>query len=107
MARTFQQVCDRARIPLNDADKTRYPDVDLLSYANDAVLLLRQKRPDLFFGSWTVPAGEYVVSDPIPVSDLYFPAICDYVTGRAEFRDDEDAMQARAAAFLQLFGGNL
>ena len=107
MARTFQQACDRARIPLNDADKTRYSDTDLLAYGNDAILLLRQKRPDLFFGSWTIPAGEYTGPDAIPISEVYFPAICDYMTGRAEFRDDEDAMQQRAAAFLQLFGGNL
>lgn len=107
MARTFQQVCNRARIPLNDADKTRYPDTDLLAYANDAVLLLRQKRPDLFFGSWTIPTGEYALTDTVPVDDTFFPAICDYVTGRAEFRDDEDAMQQRAASFLQLFGGDL
>jgi hypothetical protein len=105
--RTFQQVIDRARIPLNDADKTRYPDADLLAYANDAILLLRQKRPDLFFGSWTLPVSEYLVGATLPVDDTFFPAICDYVTGRAEFRDDEDAMQQRAAAFLQLFGGNL
>lgn len=107
MARTFQQVIDRARIPLNDAGKDRYPDADLLAYANDAILLLRQKRPDLFFGSWTIPASEYIVSANIPVDDTFFTAICDYVTGRAEFRDDEDAMQQRAGAFLQLFGSNL
>jgi hypothetical protein len=107
MARTFQQVCDRARIPLNDADKTRYPDADLLSYANDAILILRRARPDLFFGGWTIPASEYGLGDAIPIEETYFPAVCDYVTGRAEFRDDEDAMQQRAGAFLQLFGGSL
>jgi hypothetical protein len=107
MSRTFQQACDRARIPLNDADKTRYPDADLLAYGNDAILILRQKRPDLFFGSWTIPPAGYAIGDNLPVDDTYFPAVCDYMTGRAEFRDDEDAMQQRAAAFLQLFGGNL
>jgi len=107
MARTFQQACDRARIPLNDSGKDRYPDADLLAYGNDAILILRQKRPDLFFGSWTIPAGAYALGDNLPVDDTYFPAVSDYITGRAEFRDDEDAMQQRAAAFLQLFGGNL
>lgn len=107
MARTFQNVVDRARIPLNDAAKTRYPDPQLLGYANDAVLTVRKLRPDLFLGSWTIPAAEYVLADPIPIDDTYFPALCDYVTGRAEFRDDEDAMQQRAVAFAQLFTGAL
>ena len=107
MSRTFQQVIDRARIPLNDADKVRYPDADLLAYANDAVLLLRQKRPDLFFGAWTLPAGEYAAGLNIPVDDVYFPALADYVTGRAETRDDEESMQQRAQSFLTLFGSNL
>lgn len=107
MSRTFQQVIDRARIPLNDADKVRYTDADLLGYANDAVLLLRQKRPDLFFGSWTIPAGEYAIGANLPVEDTYFPAVADYITGRAESRDDEESMQTRAAAFMQLFGSNL
>lgn len=107
MSRTFQQTIDRARIPLNDDDKVRYTDAQLLSFANDAVLLLRQKRPDLFFGSWTIPAGEYALGDQIPVDDRYFPALADYVTGRVEMRNDEDAMQQRAQAFLSLFGSNI
>jgi len=107
MARTFQNVVDRARTPLNDADKVRYTDASLLGYATDAVLLLRKARPDLFFGDWTFEAGEYTLVDLIPVEDLYFPALADYVTGRAETRDDEEAMQSRAAAFLQMFGGAL
>ena len=107
MARTFQQACDRARIPLNDSAKDRYPDADLLAYANDAILLLRQKRPDLFFGGWTIPPTEYGLGDALPVDDTFFPAVCDYMTGRAEFRDDEDAMQQRAQSFMQLFGSNL
>lgn len=107
MARTFQQACDRARLPLNDADKIRYPDADLLGYANDAVLLVRKRRPDLFFGAWTIPPNPYLLSDNIPLDDTYFPAICDYITGRAEFRDDESAMQERAAVFIQMFGGEI
>lgn len=107
MARTFQNAIDRARIPLNDDDKDRYTDVQLLSYANDAILILRQKRPDLFFGAWTPSPTEYILSDNLPVDDRYFPAVADYVTARAETRDDEDAMQARAASFMTLFGSNI
>lgn len=105
--RLFQNVIDRARIPLNDSDKTRYPDAQLLSYATDAILTVRKLRPDLFLGSWTLPATEYLVTDAVPIDDVYFPALCDYVTGRAEFRDDEAAMQQRAVTLAQLFTGAL
>jgi hypothetical protein len=107
MARTFQQVVDRGRVPLNDADKTRYPDADLLAYANDGLLLVRKARPDLFFGNWNYQATEYALGTNIPIPDSYFVALADYVTARAEFRDDEDAMQQRAETFMKLFGGSL
>lgn len=104
MAFTMQQVVDRARIPLNDADKVRYSDADLLGYANDAVKVLRRDRPDLFFGQFEALPGDKVLGDNLPVDDEYFPAVCDYVTARAETKDDEAALQTRATLFFNLFG---
>lgn len=106
MPRTFQNVVDRARTPLNDADKTRWSDAVLLGFANDGVLLLRQRRPDLFFGSYTsLPGAEQLISSNIPVGDEHFPALADYVTARALFGEDEEAVQAQAAVFHGLWGG--
>ena len=42
---TYQQVMDGARGPLNDADKVRYPDAELLGHLNDGILALAQLRP--------------------------------------------------------------
>jgi hypothetical protein len=102
--RTFQNVVDLARIPLNDDDKTRFADAQLLKYANVAVQLLRSARPDLFFGV-TLPANEYSLTDPIPLPDSYEQPLADYVTARAEWRNDSASVQERAAAFFQLFSG--
>jgi hypothetical protein len=105
MAFTYQSVIDLARIPLNDADKARYSDADLLSYANHGLLTLLKRRPDLFVGSYSsLPDGEKALTDSFPLPVQYVQTIADYVTGRAEMSDDEHVNSGRAAAFAQLFG---
>lgn len=105
MAFTFQQLIDRARVPLNDADKDRYTDEELLDYAVDAFLMLRRYRPDLFLAGWTLPDwSAFVVGTSFPnAPDEYMPIIADYVTARAEFKDDEHVVAERAQAFYNLF----
>lgn len=103
MAYTMQNVVDRARVPLNDDDKDRYSDDELLAYANDAVKVLRRERPDMFFGQFSALPGDKTLVQNLPLDDEYFPAVCDYVTARAESKDDEAALQTRAAAFFSLF----
>ncbi len=106
MARTYQNVVDRARQPLKDAEKLRWPDAVLLGFANDGVLLLRQRRPDLFFGSYAaLPGTEQGLNSPIPVGDEFLPPLADYVTARALVGDDEDSMQQQASSFFALWNG--
>lgn len=109
MSFTFQQVADRARLPLNDADKVRYPDSELLGYATDAYLMLKRYRPDLFIGAWTLASWDaFAIGDTFPAApDEYLPAIADYVTARAEFKDDEHVVAQRAQAMYQLFGAGI
>lgn len=107
MSYTMQQVANKARIPLNDADKARYPDADLLGYANDAILLLRSNRPDLFFGSFLTLPGAKALGDNMPVDDTLFPALCDYVTARAVTVDNDSALEKRAVMFFALFKGQV
>lgn len=106
MAFTFQQLADRARIPLNDADKVRYPDSELLIYGTDAYLMLRRYRPDVFLETYTAlpDYSGLVLATSFPsVGDEYLPIIADYITARAEFKDDEHVVAERAQAFFQLF----
>lgn len=107
----MQDVMDRARIPLNDAKdlagsdaNCRNSEAKLLGFANDAVVLLRQKRPDLFFGQFTALPGPKVAADFVPIADEYFTALVDYVVARAETQDDESVNEGRAIAFFKLFG---
>lgn len=105
MSFTFQNLVDRARLPLNDAAKVRYPDSELLSYAVDAFLLLRRYRPDLHIGDWTIDNwSTLALGTTFPnIPDEYLPVIADYVTARAEFKDDEHVVAERAQAFYALF----
>lgn len=103
MAFTVQQVIDRARIPLNDAAKTRYADSEMAIYANDAYYLLRRYRSDLFLGQWTTLPASLALTDTFPsVNIMYLPSIADYVTARAEFKDDEAVIAQRAQAMLAM-----
>lgn len=45
---SFQDVIDLARVPLNDADKVRYPDPEMFDYALDGLREMCLIRPDLF-----------------------------------------------------------
>ena len=109
MALTMQNIVDRARIPLNDADpidaNRRDTDATLLAHAKGAIETLRNKRPDLFFGSFSALPGEaLVLGDPFPLPDEYAPPVQDYVTARAQLKDDEAVAQS-ATTFFALFTG--
>lgn len=103
MALTVQDALDRARLPLNDADKVRYSDAFLLGYFNDAILMTRKIRSDLFLSQWDGLPSNLLVTDQFPVAEEYFPTIVDYVSGRAELIDDENVDNTRSQALLQLF----
>lgn len=108
MAFTFQSVADIARIPLNDADKTRYADDTLLSLANQAIVTLANRRPDLFIGQFdSLPNGEAALADVFPVAPAYLSVVANYVTALAEMVDDESANSGRAAAFMSLLNAEV
>lgn len=107
MAYTMQNVVDQARIPLNDDDKTRNSDLDLLGYANSAISELKLKRPDLFFGMFLALPGKKNLADPFPIDDTIFQPVCDYVTARAESKNDDSILEQRAAAYFSLFNGGI
>lgn len=103
MAFTVQQVINRARVPLNDAAKTRYTDAEMAVYANDAYYMLRRYRSDLFLSKWKTLPDTLELTDEFPSVDImYLPSIADYVTARAEFKDDEAVIAQRAQAMLSL-----
>lgn len=106
---TYQDVVDLARLPLNDADKDRYDDPALFGYAQSGVLLLLDRRPDLFFGNYAnLPdvLGQAIGED-VPIADRYQQALADYITARAETHDDEHVVSGRAKLFFDLAAGQV
>lgn len=104
MAFTYQSVVDLGRVPLNDADKVRYSDEQLLMFANHGMLAIAKRRPDLFIGQYdSLPNGEAVLTDSFQLDPEYAQVVADYVTARAEMMDDEHANSGRGAAYVNLF----
>lgn len=110
MALTMQDIVDRARIPLNDDDTVdanrRWPDAELLKHARAALQTLRLKRPDLFFGAIASFSAEaLLLGSPFPLPEEYAPPVFDWVTARAETKDDESVDSGAAASFFSLAQG--
>jgi len=108
MPLTMQNIVDRARLPLNDADPVdanrRDPDAILLAYAKGGLQILHQKRPDLFFGAIASFSAETLaLGSTFPLLEDYAPALQDWVTARAQSKDDESANAGSAQAFFALF----
>lgn len=100
---TLQTVVDLARLPLNDADKVRYPDATLLTHAIHGLLVAYRNRYDLFMAGGTVPTLAMTLASTFPLPDEFVQVFADYVTARAESVDDESINTNRAAQFATLF----
>jgi hypothetical protein len=100
---TFQEVIDSARVVLQDSDKLRYTDAQLMEYANDGVQEGFRIRPDFKLGSYTTAPSTYVVGSTVPFPYVYQMLLKHYVVYRAEIRDDEYSQDGRAAALLGIF----
>lgn len=99
----MQNVIDRARIPLNDEDKDRYSDVDLLAYANAGLRRAFALRPDLRLGQYATSFSDLPLSGTFPIADRYQQLIADYAAARAETRDSEHVSTGRVGLFMQNF----
>lgn len=104
---TFQNLLDQARLTLQDADKTRYPDTDLMVYANEAMRVFRKVRSDLYFLSLTTPITDYLVGDNFPFAAEYEYPVKRYVIAAAQFRDDEYSVNGKADSFYKKFEEDL
>lgn len=104
---TLQTVVDLAREPLNDADKDRYTDAQLLVHAIHGLLTAYRNRYDLFMGGGTIPTLAMTLASTFPLPDEYLQVIADYVTARAESRDDEHVNSGRMAGFATVFSATV
>lgn len=103
MAVTIQSVMDLARGDLNDADKVRYADAELLKYANDGIARVKVMRPDLNWGNFATAYSDLLVTNDFPFGLEYRQPIADYIVAMAEKSDDPFAVEQRAVQGLKLF----
>lgn len=104
MARTVADALLRVREVLQDDAGARYTTPQLLGHLNDAVLEARSIRPDLFVGAYDAPIEDVGVDSAFPLPDQFFKSVCFYIVGCCELRDDEFAVDGRAATLLSTFG---
>lgn len=100
---TLQNIVDEARIPLNDDDKVTWSDDDLFKNLRHGLRMLKSRRADLYFGLASNVLDSLVIGSTYPLEDQTIPALTDYVTARAQFKDDEAAVKGAASAFYKLF----
>lgn len=107
MAFSMQSVIDLARGDLNDANKIRYPDADLLKHANDGVAKAFALRSDLRFGSYATAYTDLAVGDDFPLGIEYRDAVAAFIVARAQEADDEFVTQGKAELGLKQFMSGL
>jgi hypothetical protein len=113
---TLQDVVSLARIDLNDATTNpssgdavtpRYPDADLLKFANNGIAKALVMRQDLNFGNYANAYTDLTLTDAFPLPIEYRPAISAYVVACNQSGDDEFVLQQRAEKSMQDFMRNL
>ena len=97
MSFTVQSVLDLARGDLNDADKIRFPDSDLLKAFNDCIARTYVYRPDLRFGNYPTAYTDLTVSSDCPLGIEYRQAIASYIIWSLQSGDDAFVLDERAS----------
>jgi hypothetical protein len=100
---TMQSILDLARLDLNDADKTRNTDANMLAFANDGLAKTVMIRPDLNFGNYTTTFADLTTASTFPLPLAYRPAIANYIVLRCETADDAFAVEERAIQGLKMY----
>lgn len=99
----IQEVCNIARLDLNDEDKARYSDTQLLNHVQSYLQQAKFSRPDLFFGMFErTSLYTLLLTGVFPMSDRYVRSAADYVIGRAMMNNTEENAIAIANNYLKL-----
>ena len=88
---TFSDIIGQARVLLQDVNKVRYSDAELLVSANDAMKMIRRIRPDVYFGAYKTVIADYLITDTFPVGLEFVQAVRDFIVSYANMRESEDA----------------
>ena len=81
----------------------RYPDSDLLKFANDGIAKAYVIRPDLRFGSYGTAFADLATTSSFPLPTEYRSAIAAYIVARNQSGDDAFVIEQRAEMEMQLY----
>ena len=107
MARTVRQAITTVRGLIQDEGQPfRISNTALASYVSEALGEVRRVRPDLFLYSQREATPFYTVEDldkTLPIPDMYFAPLVNYVAGRSDLREDQFTQDGRAMALINAF----
>lgn len=111
---TVGQYLEESRRLLQDEyTPYRYPDDDLIDALNIALLEARRLRADLFLPTFAIPWFDPTkttspdLAVAVPIDPMYRQSLVYYMVGRAQLRDDEATVDARAASLMTKFTAQL
>jgi len=108
---TVQDYLDRSRVLLQDTVVPyRYSDEELVGNLNEAMMLARMKRPDLFLSAITAAVPDYdagLLATAVTMDQQYRLAFVLYMVGFAQLRDEEGTTDQRAIALTDKFTSQL
>ncbi|MFN7883698.1 MAG: hypothetical protein ACK5PF_11890 [bacterium] len=111
MARTVGQVILAARAIIQDERAPfRVSNDSMALYVTEALSEARRLRPDLFLTTLRDPIPLYTAVDlalTVPLPDMAFPQVVNYVAGRTDLREDTFSQDGRALLLMQAFGVSL
>lgn len=103
MTFTMQSVADLARLDINDVEKTRNPDANMIKFANDAIARIYVVRPDLNWGNYQTGYTDVALTDVFPLPIEYRRPVADFMVMCCETSDDPFAVEQRAIQALALY----
>lgn len=112
MAYSLDSILRQARTIIQDQDKERYSDQQLLDGVNVALGEMKRIRPDILTLQATLsnfPYGPQQLNAGVslPVDDMFIGPVVGFVSGWAELSDDEFTVDSRASQLLQRFQSQL
>lgn len=101
-------ITESRRLLQDEISPYRYADLDLIDALNIGLLEARRLRADLFLPAFDIPY--FLAADTtktVPFDPMYRTSLVFYIVGRIQLRDQEENTDARAAALLSKFTGQL
>lgn len=107
MARTVNDVLTSADGTLADVARVRYTEAERIGFVVDALNTILNVRPDIFLGRFGTPFGTLTGASTLPLDEMYFRPLVDFVIARCETKDEEHVVSGRVELMAKLGSGYL